>query len=323
MGCLMDFNKPRVAIYYHVLDKTGRRNDGCPLFINYNMRKILDGNPDLSKTDGNVVHLWPGNHPEDFGNFDLNIWIDYGEDALGLPLDWYPSSPNAYWVSDAHINEPAYKYRMETAKKFDHVFVAQREFIESFVRDGVSREKIHYLPHAFEPDCYKPYDIINKWDWCFIGHPNSPHRIDLLDRLCKEFPNWYVGWRNAAVPGYNALDDIAWKMSQSKVGVNFSVNKDLNMRVFETMGTKTCLLTDRLPDIEEYFEDGKDLILFDSIEDAVQKMKMLLENDLLRIGISNNGYQKVLNNHTYMHRAKEMLKVCLNYEVEAKELIKA
>ena len=65
------------------------------------------------------------------------------------------------------------------------------------------------------------------------------------------------------------------------------------------------------------------MILFDSIEDAVQKMKMLLENDLLRIGISNNGYQKVLNNHTYMHRAKEMLKVCLNYEVEAKELIKA
>ena len=187
----------------------------------------------------------------------------------------------------------------------------------------MAREKIHYLPHAFEPDCYKPYDIINKWDWCFIGHPNSPHRIDLLDRLCKEFPNWYVGWRNAAVPGYNALDDIAWKMSQSKVGVNFSVNKDLNMRVFETMGTKTCLLTDRLPDIEEHFEDGKDLILFDSIEDAVQKMKMLLENDLLRIGISNNGYQKVLNNHTYMHRAKEMLKVCLNYEVEAKELIKA
>jgi len=310
----MDFNKPRVAIYYHVLDKTGRRNDGCPLFINYNMRKILDGNKDLSKQDGNVLHLWPGNHPEDYGKFDLHVWVDYGEDALGLPLDWYPPSNNAYWVSDAHINEAAYKYRMETAKKFDHVFVAQKVFIDQFVRDGVAAEKIHYLPHAFEPDCYKPTEIINRWDWCFIGHPNSMHRIDLLDRMCKEFPNWYVGWRNAAAPGYNSLDDIAYKMSQSKVGVNYSVNRDLNMRVFETMGTKTCLLTDSIPDLNDLFENGKHLVTFNSIDEAVDKMRDLLSNDEKRISIANAGYQEVLNKHTYRHRAEEILKVCLNYE---------
>ena len=309
----MDFNKPRVAIYYYVLDKTGRRNDGPPLFINYNLRKILDGNNDLSKQDGNVLRLWPSNHPEDYGKFDLHVWVDFGEDALGVPLDWYPPSPNCYWVSDAHINENAYKYRMETAKKFDTVFVAQEEFIESFVRDGVDRKKIFYMPHAFEPDCYKPTEIINKWDWCFIGHPNSMHRIDLLDRLCKEFPNWYVGWRNAAVPGYNALDDIAYKMSQTKVGVNYSVNKDLNMRVFETMGTKTCLLTDDIPDIKDLFEDGKHLVLFSSIDEAVEKMKWLLEDDTVRNSIATTGYQEVLSKHTYKHRAEQMLKVCLNY----------
>jgi spore maturation protein CgeB len=202
---------------------------------------------------------------------------------------------------------------MESAKKFDTVFVAQKEFIESFVRDGVSREKIFYMPHAFEPDCYKPTEIINKWDWCFIGHPNSMHRIDLLDRLCKEFPNWYVGWRNAAVPGYNALDDIAYKMSQTKVGVNYSVNKDLNMRVFETMGTKTCLLTDDIPDIHDHFEDGKHLVLFKSIDEAVEKMKWLLEDDTVRNSIAITGYQEVLSKHTYKNRAEQMLKVCLNY----------
>lgn len=310
----MDFNKPRVSIFYHVLPSTGMRNDGCPLFINYNLRKILNGNNDLSSSDGNVVHLWPGNQPEQFGKFDLNIWVDYGEDALSLPLDWYPPSPNCYWVSDAHINEKAYKYRMETAKKFDTVFVAQKEFIERFVKDGIPREKIHYLPHAFEPNCYKPHSIINKWDWCFIGHLNSPHRIDLLDRLCKEFPNWYLGWRNPSDPGYNSLDDVAWKLSQSKVGVNYSINKDLNMRVFETMGTKTCLLTDDIPDIRELFEDTKHLILFKDPDQAVEEMKILLANDELRNSIAEEGYKEVLARHTYEHRAAEILKICLNYQ---------
>lgn len=320
----MIFNRPRVAIYYHVLDKTGRRNDGPPLFMNYNLRKLLCDNTDMADSTGNVVHLWPNKTVENYGKFDLHLWVDYGEDALGLPLDWYPPSPSAYWVSDAHINEAAYKYRMETAKKFDHVLVAQKVFIDQFVADGVPRGKIHYLPHAFEPDCYKPYDIINKWDWIFIGHPNSQHRIDLLDRLCKEFPSWYVGWRNAAVPGYNALDDVARKLAQSKVGVNYSVNKDLNMRVFETLGTRTALLTDNLDSIQELFNDNEHLVLFNSIDEAVEKMKWLLSDDEARQKIAENGYREALLRHTYEVRARKILEVCLDHMPEKKgELIHA
>jgi hypothetical protein len=306
----MDFNKPRVAVYYHVLPSTGMRNDGAPVFINYNLRKILDGNTDLANNGGNVVHLWPANRPEDYGKFDLNLWVDYGEDALSLPLDWYPPSPNAYWVSDAHLG---YKYRMETAKKFDTVFVAQKEFIDQFVGDGIARDRIHYLPHAFEPDVYKPYEIIKKWDWCFIGHPNSEHRINLLDRLCREFPNRKLGWRMAQIPGYNSLDDAAYKMSQSRVGVNYSVKNDLNMRVFETIGTKTCLLTDAIWPLNEFFEPGVDLVTFRNEEEAVEKMRWLLADEDLRQRIAESGYNKALSSHTYGHRALTILKTCCNY----------
>lgn len=314
----MFFDRPRVAIYYHVLDKTGRRNDGPPLYMNYNMRKILCGDTNMGDSTGNVLHLWPNSTVKDYGKFDLHLWVDYGEDALGLPLDWYPPSPSAYWVSDAHINKAAYEYRMKTAKKFDHVFVAQKQFIDQFVADGVPRETIHYLPHAFEPDCYRPYEIVNKWDWVFIGHPNSPHRIDLLDRLCKEYPNWYVGWRNAAVPGYNALDDVAKKLSQSKIGVNYSVNKDLNMRVFETLGTKTCLLTDDLPAIRELFEDHRHLVVFNSIEEASDQMRRLLANDEMRNFIAEQGYKEAIERHTYRNRCEDILRICLDYIPEPK-----
>jgi hypothetical protein len=309
----MDINKPRVAIYYHVLPSTGMRNDGCPGFITYNLHKILDGVAEMGKYDGNVVHLFPAKTAEDFGKFDLNIWVDYGEDALNLPLDWYPPSPNAYWVSDAHLG---YKYRMETAKRFDHVFVAQKEFIDQFVKDGIAKERIHYLPHAFEPDVYKPTEIIKKWDWAFIGHLNSGHRLDFLDRFCKEFPNFYLGWRMAQAPGFNALDDAALKLCKSKVGVNYSIKKDLNMRVFETLGTKTCLLTDDIPDIHDHFKDGEHLVLFNDVDDAVNKLHDLLSDPDRMERIAEAGYKEALAKHTYRHRAETILETCLNYKGE-------
>lgn len=311
----MDINKPRIAIYYHVLPSTGFRNDGAPGFMSYNLRKLLDGDTKMSRSDGNVLHLWPNKQAEDFGKFDLHLWVDYGEDALNLPLDWYPPAQSAYWVSDAHLG---YKYRLETAKKFNYVFVAQKEFVEQFVRDGVPRESIHYLPHAFEPDVYKPTEIIKKWDWSFIGHLNSPHRIELLDRLCKEFPSWYLGWRMGQAPGFNVLEDAARKLSQSKVGVNYSIKNDLNMRVFETMGTKTCLLTDAVPDIKDFFEDRRHLMLFSSQDEAVGKLTELLCNDELREYIAEEGQKEVLAHHTYGHRAEKILEVCLDYIPEKK-----
>lgn len=319
----MDITKPRIAVYYHVLPSTGFRNDGAPGFATYNLRKILDGDTNMGRSDGNVVHLWPNKDAENYGKFDLHLWIDYGEDALGLPLDWYPPKErSAYWISDAHLG---YEYRMKTAKKFEHVFVAQKEFIEPLVRDGVPRETIHYLPHAFEPDVYKPTEIIKKWDWSFIGHLNSGHRIDLLDRMCKEFPNWYLGWRNPQAPGFNSLEDVSWKLSQSRVGVNYAVKHDLNMRVFETLGTRTCLLTDTVPDIGDFFVDREHLVLFNSIDDAMEKMRWLLSDEPARDRIAQAGYAEARAHHTYRNRVEKILEVCLDYipEKKGEELVHA
>lgn len=302
----------RVAIYYDVLASTGFRDDGCPLFINYNLRKILNGDTDLTDHKRNVVHLSPCNPHNDFGKFDLHILVDYGEDALGIPLDWKIPHPNAYWCSDAHLG---YDYRLKRAKEFDFVFVAQKEFIDKFVKDGIPRDRIFYLPHAFEPDCYKPTISIKKWDWCFIGYPNSEHRIDLLDRFIKEFPNYYLGWRTPGVQGYNELEDVSEKLNFSKVGINYSVKSDLNMRIMETLGTKTLLLTDDIEPLHEYFEPGEDLFTFKNIDDAVDQMRMILREDPVKLDhIRENGYQKVINNHTYWHRAMTILKTCLQYE---------
>lgn len=315
----MDFTKPRVAIYYDVLPSTGMRNDGGPLFINYNLRKILEGkdsrlDPTFMLSTENVVHLSPINPINLNGKFDLNILIDYGEDALNIPLDWEIPHPNAYWIADSHLG---YAYRLKRAREFDHVFVSHKPSIEKLIRDGVPAEKIHYLPWAAEHECYKPVPIIEKWDWCFIGHLNNNFRIDLVDRFCKEWPvgiNGYLGWRMAEMKGHNSLEDVAKKFCQSRIVLNESIQDDLNMRTFEALACRRLLLTEDIPAVRDHFEDGKHLVLFKTIDEAVSKAKDLLADAPRRESIAAAGYEEFLSRHTYMHRAKEILKICLGYE---------
>lgn len=305
----IDKTKPRVCVYYHVLPTTGWRDDGAPLFLNYNLRKILNGNNNLSDHSGNVVHLAPYGPMTEFGKFDLNILVDHGEDVLNVPLDFEIPHPSAYWVSDAHLDKG---YRMERAKQFDFVFVCQKAFIETFVAGGVVREKIFYLPHAFEPDVYKPIATIEKWDWSFVGHPNSEHRIELLDRFIKEFPNYYLGWRTPGMQGHNELEDVNLKYNQSKLVINDAIKLDLNMRVFETLGAGRCLITEDIPEIDG--EIGEAFVTYKSLDEAVGWAKQLLEDDHTRTRIARLGHMEAINNHTYGHRALSMLKTCLDYE---------
>lgn len=311
----MNFSKPRVAIYYDVLPTTGFRNDGGPLFVSYNLRKLLDGvdcaksHRSISDDSGNVVHLSPMCATNYHGKFDLNILIDYGEDGLNIPLDWEIPHPNVYWVADSHLG---YDYRLKRAREFDHVFVSHTPTIARFIKDGIPAEKIHYMPWAAEPEVYKPYPIIEKWDWAFIGYPNNEFRIDLIDRFVKEFGlgdgRGYFGWRMGQYQGYNVLDDCAKKLSQARVLVNEATKDDLNMRVFESLACRRFLITEEVPDLLQHFKDGVHLRTFKTIEEAIEIAKDYLANPDARNAIAEAGYKEFLAGHTYMHRTKELLK---------------
>ena len=159
----------------------------------YNFKKILDGIDTYNNTksvadpNSNIVALSPTDPTRyfDYGKFDLHGLIDYGEDGLGVNLEWELPHPNFYWIADSHLG---YDYRLHRARQFDTVFASHKPSIERMIKDGIDPAKIHYLPWAAEPMCYKPFPIIEKWEWCFIGYLNNAFRIDLIDKFCREWP---------------------------------------------------------------------------------------------------------------------------------------
>lgn len=289
----------RIAIYY---DHRLGRNDGSPLYYKHCLEKM----------GFEVKHLIPqGDTRKDTGDYDYHFWVDWGEDALNYPEFEIPKDggKTIYVASDTHLDNG---YRLNKAKKFDYVFFNQKRAVEEY------KGKSFWLPHAFEPEAYPNITTVKKYDVCFIGHiqANKPNyngfsRMEALDRLFKEFPNFYYGSRHPAYPGKNIFEDVAHHFSESKIVFNISIGDDINMRLFESLGTGSFLLTNYLPTLQDLFGDyeGKYFATYKTLDEMVDKAKYYLSHDKEREVIAKRGYEEAINNHTYRHRIEKIREI--------------
>jgi spore maturation protein CgeB len=298
--------KNRVAIYYN----NRLRNDGPPLYYYFNMRDEL-------KLD--VTHLIPQGDTRNFGKFDYHFWVDFGEDSFDPEAcSWMPPKDGGktiYVVSDAHLDNG---YRLQKAAGFDYVFVNQKYYLDEFKKVNPNT---FYLPHAAEPKAYPAsrHFVIPKYDLCFIGHIQENHkdnginvsRLEVLDHMFKEFPNFYFGTRVPQWPSKHMFEHAALIFGQSRIVFNISVGNDVNMRFFETLSAGGFLLTNRILELKSLEErgliDGEHYVSYSSLEEAVGKAKYYIEHDEERRAIAKAGHKAFKEGHTYKHRVQEIL----------------
>lgn len=290
--------KMRICSLY---DHTRGRNDGSGIYAQMHLK---------ARPDVDYMHLIPLNgdrNIQQYGKFDLYIWHDGGEDAfpdyMADPV--ICPRPNVYWVSDLHWSPASAQYRINKAKEFDVVACHHQEHVQ-VMKDALGHDRVFWLPFAVEPKAYPRVQAIKKYDWAFVGHLNTERRINLLDRLYQEIPNGWIVWKKF-------FEDAAAVYHDAKVSVHYSVSGDQSMRNFEVMGAGGFLLTDRNPGIEALFKDGVHCVMFDSIEDAVEKAKWYAAHDEARDKIAEAGYQEVIAKHTYQHRVNTLLETVQTY----------
>ncbi len=271
-------------------DKKSYRNDGPPLFLKTSMMHNTD-KLDLKE----VKHKIPEGDAKRWGKCDLYVWVDHGEDALGCE-PWTPPSPSAYWCSDSHLGK---EYRVNKAKEFDYVFVTIPEHIQEF-KEAVGHDKVYWLPHAGEPTCYKKEEVIKKYDVCFIGHIPNDERAGLLDRLFKEFPDFYFGQK--------FFEEASEKYCQSKIVLNHCISREANMRVFEaTLSGSLCLCTESDAIKALGYQDGVNIAFYKDEDEMVAKAQYYLDHEEEREQVAKAGMEHTLKHHTYLHRSEQML----------------
>ncbi|MFN4284038.1 MAG: glycosyltransferase [Alphaproteobacteria bacterium] len=98
-------------------------------------------------------------------------------------------------------------------------------------------------------------------------------------------------------------------LASSRVSWNRQLEMDgagANMRLFEACGVGSCQISDIRPEVAAVYEPDKEIVVYSSIEECVDKVNYLLENESVRRKIAAAGQARTLRDHTTTRRAKEM-----------------
>lgn len=128
----------------------------------------------------------------------------------------------------------------------------------------------------------------------------------------------YTDDNNVNMPGVEnrGLADY-WNVTpkifnRSKINLNLTlrnIRTGIPLRIWDILAAGGFCITNYQPELEMYFENGKDLVYFDSKKDLAAKVKYYLEHEDERREIAISGYNKVKKTHTYQHRFDEMQQI--------------
>jgi spore maturation protein CgeB len=195
--------------------------------------------------------------------------------------------------------------------------------VQAFRTAGVRAEVAHL---AFEPTLIDtlPPAPAQDVDISFVGSVSEDHRqrIALLEAVARRHD--LKLWGNipkslpASSPLHRCFQGEVWgaqmyqTLRRSKITLNSHIDiagrEAGNMRLFEATGVAAFLLTDFKDNLHELFEPGRDVAAWRSIEDCLKIIDRFLADPDGRAGIAQAGQARTLSQHTYRHRAGEMLK---------------
>lgn len=142
-------------------------------------------------------------------------------------------------------------------------------------------------------------------------------RKELLEAVSERFgldlytPDKEFGMDGCVNHGPIDYYDFApYVFKRSPINLNISLRSILAgipLRGFDIMGAGGFLLTNYQSDFLNFFVPGEDFDYFESRDDLLDKIDYYLKHDEERQQIAINGFNKISQNHTYKHRAVEML----------------
>jgi glycosyltransferase involved in cell wall biosynthesis len=192
---------------------------------------------------------------------------------------------------------------MMFARYFDHVFVAQPEYLPNFADLG--HDSVYWLPLGGDPGVHFMPDQSRDIDVGFVGKLGTAgtERHAVLSRVLSRFStNDYT------------RPHTPWEMGQiysrSKIVFNKSIGGDVNMRVFEALAAGALLVTDRIGNgLEELLTEGEHYVGYDTAEEAVAQIERYLSDESARARIAQSGQNLLRARHTYDARLGTILEV--------------
>jgi len=90
------------------------------------------------------------------------------------------------------------------------------------------------------------------------------------------------------------------------IHTNLTRGESANMRLFESTGVGTCLMTEESKNISDLFSSDSEIVTYSSVDDCLEKVKYLQENPIVRRNIAAAGHARTLRDHTGEKRCEQI-----------------
>ena len=191
-------------------------------------------------------------------------------------------------------------------------------FLEEAISLDIKNELMAML-HLSYDDSY-----VGKWEMLFANsflgtYVTYNERLHILQKLSEHFSVFlYTKSPTELMPLVKKCGSIDYLSEMPIVFRNSAINLNITLktiktgiplRVFDVLGCGGFLISNYQEELEELFVDGKDLVLYHSQEELVEKVDWYLKHDTERKKIAVSGYNTVRERHTALDRLEELFRI--------------
>lgn len=246
-------------------------------------------------------------------------------------------TPFLYYDADLPMSLPEFEgtsafkfsqYRGADLGEYDIVLSCSKGILGKLEKMGAKRAECLY--YAADPNLYRSVGAPKQFDIFFYGHRlgGKEQRLDYMlrqpskrmtdTRFAVAGPE-FVDLCNTDLSSVDLIDtDVSlnrWQTlcSESKINLNITKAVDASIfgsscaRIFELAAMNCCMVSDWYAGMEEWFEPGKEMFMVKDSDEAVEVYKKLLRDDALRASVASAAYRRVWSQHTYLHRARQLV----------------
>jgi len=214
---------------------------------------------------------------------------------------------------------------------FDYGLIADKNFLNNYKKEGMKNTFLLSLIADIEN--FKFLNLEKKYDVTFIGYQKG-NRADFVRYLknngikirvfgwfwdkCLDLKDIYFG-----IPNNQEMVKI---INQTKINLCFTEGiggiLHIKARVPEIISCKSFILTQYFSGYLDFFKNNKEIVMFKTKEDLLEKIKYYLENEEEREEIAERGYKKMVNKYSLNMKLKEFIEKTSNEATIHKELPK-
>jgi spore maturation protein CgeB len=215
-------------------------------------------------------------------------------------------------------------YEKANLSEYDAFFSNSKGSIPDIEQMGA--RNISALYWGIDPDLASPVEIEQDIDVSFFGY-GSDLREEWMEKLItipsREMPDvrfavagggFGIDLGKAELMGDLSYSQWRYFACRSKINLNItrwshtSVYASSSSRPFELASFGSCIVSQPYNGIEEWFEPGSELLIANSSGEAINIYRTLLSSPEKRRELAEKARLRVLKEHTYKHRAGQLIK---------------